>query len=140
MSNSDSLRGFITVVIVIGLLVGVVVLFVSLIKKSADHAREAENAVIQITQRIPADKQAIFMIQYNNIKKDPATAFLLDFFLGGIGIHKFYLGNTTAGIFYLLFCWTSIPGIIAFVELFTIAEKTGEYNRQKAIELSTFYG
>ena len=41
---------------------------------------------------------------------------LLALFLGGIGIHKFFAGNTGAGILYLLFCWTFIPGIIAFIE------------------------
>lgn len=41
---------------------------------------------------------------------------LLAFFLGGIGAHKFYAGKTGAGIVYLIFCWTFIPGIIAFIE------------------------
>ncbi len=41
---------------------------------------------------------------------------LLAFFLGGIGIHKFYAGKIAAGILCLLFCWTFIPGIIAFIE------------------------
>jgi len=41
---------------------------------------------------------------------------LLAFFLGGIGAHKFYLGRVGQGILYLLFCWTFIPAIIAFVE------------------------
>lgn len=37
-------------------------------------------------------------------------------FLGGLGIHKFYLGKSGAGIVYLLFCWTFVPEIIAFIE------------------------
>lgn len=41
---------------------------------------------------------------------------LLAFFLGGIGIHKFYAGRIAAGILYLLFCWTCIPAFIAFIE------------------------
>lgn len=41
---------------------------------------------------------------------------LLALFFGGIGIHKFFAGNTGAGILYLLFCWTLVPGIIAFIE------------------------
>lgn len=46
--------------------------------------------------------------------RDKTIAALLAIFLGGIGIHKFYLGHTGRGIAYLLFCWTFIPAIIAF--------------------------
>ena len=48
--------------------------------------------------------------------KDKTTAALLAFFLGGVGVHKFYLGQTGAGIVYLIFCWTLIPAFIAFIE------------------------
>jgi len=47
--------------------------------------------------------------------KSKATAGLLALFLGGIGIHRFYLGQWW-GLLYLIFCWTFIPAIIAFVE------------------------
>ncbi|HOZ53764.1 MAG TPA: NINE protein [Bacilli bacterium] len=42
---------------------------------------------------------------------------LLAFFLGGIGIHKFYAGKTSAGILYILFCWTTVPMIISIIDL-----------------------
>ncbi len=48
--------------------------------------------------------------------RDRITAALLALFLGGLGGHKFYLGQTGLGILYLLFFWTLIPAIIAFVE------------------------
>lgn len=48
--------------------------------------------------------------------KSRITAALLAFFFGGFGVHKFYLGKTGQGILYLLFCWTFIPSIIAFIE------------------------
>lgn len=44
------------------------------------------------------------------------TAGLLAIFLGGVGVHKFYLGQTGQGILYLLFCWTGIPAILGLVE------------------------
>lgn len=44
------------------------------------------------------------------------TAALFALFLGGIGIHKFYLGRVGQGVFYLLFCWTFIPAFVALVE------------------------
>ena len=36
--------------------------------------------------------------------------------LGGLGIHKFYLGRVWQGILYLVFCWTFIPALVGFIE------------------------
>lgn len=44
------------------------------------------------------------------------VAALLAFFLGGFGIHRFYLGRGGSGILYLIFFWTFIPAILAFFE------------------------
>ncbi|MCP1226093.1 TM2 domain-containing protein [Sebaldella sp. S0638] len=41
---------------------------------------------------------------------------LLAIFLGWLGIHKFYAGKPVQGIIYILFSWTGIPSIIAFIE------------------------
>jgi TM2 domain-containing membrane protein YozV/ribosomal protein L40E len=49
-------------------------------------------------------------------KKSKIAAGLFALLLGGIGVHKFYLGRAGVGILYLLFCWTFIPAIIALVE------------------------
>jgi len=48
--------------------------------------------------------------------KDRVAAGLFAIFLGGLGVHKFYLGRVGTGLIYLLFCWTGIPSIIGFVE------------------------
>jgi len=48
--------------------------------------------------------------------KNRISAALLAFFLGGIGVHKFYLGKVGQGFLYLIFFWTFIPAIISFVE------------------------
>jgi len=48
--------------------------------------------------------------------KNKIVAALLAIFFGGIGVHKFYLGQLGAGIVYLLFCWTGIPLIILCFE------------------------
>ncbi len=48
--------------------------------------------------------------------KDKIVAGLLAIFIGGFGVHKFYLGNIGMGIVYILFAWTLIPAIIGFIE------------------------
>ena len=53
---------------------------------------------------------------------------LLSFFLGWIGIHKFYAGKTGSGILYLLFSWTGIPAFIAFIEFIIALCKKADVN------------
>jgi len=56
---------------------------------------------------------------------------LLTFFLGGLGVHKFYLGKYVQGVIYFLFSWTLIPGIIAFVEFIIYAFTSEERLQEK---------
>lgn len=63
-------------------------------------------------------------------KKNKTTAALLALFLGGIGIHKLYLKRGNWWL-YLIFCWTLIPALIAFIEavqLFMMSE--ADFDRQ----------
>ena len=48
--------------------------------------------------------------------KNKTTAAILAFFLGGLGVHRFYLGQNGLGLVYLLFFWTFIPALIALVD------------------------
>jgi len=52
--------------------------------------------------------------------KSRVTAGILAILLGGIGVHKFYLGKVGMGVLYLLlfivFFWTFIPAIIGLIE------------------------
>ncbi len=66
--------------------------------------------------------------------KSRITAGLLALFLGGLGAHHFYLGQTGLGILYLLFFWTFIPAFIAFFEALVFffssdASFDAKYNR-----------
>lgn len=48
--------------------------------------------------------------------KSRIVAGILGLLLGGLGVHKFYLGNIGLGIVYLIFSWTFVPAIIGFIE------------------------
>lgn len=71
-------------------------------------------------------------------RKNKLVAGLLAFCLGGIGIHKFYLGQTMQGILYLLFAMTFIPTIIAFIEgIYYIAVDEDEFDKKYNNELKS---
>lgn len=48
--------------------------------------------------------------------KSRITAAVLALLLGGIGVHKFYMGKILPGFLYLVFCWTWIPLVVSFIE------------------------
>ncbi len=64
-------------------------------------------------------------------KKSRVTAALLAFFLGGFGVHKFYLGRIVWGIVYLVFFWTFIPAVVAFVEFIVYLTMSDEAFAEK---------
>ena len=61
--------------------------------------------------------------------KSKITAILLCFFLGGLGIHRFYLGYTLIGVIQLLtFGGFLIWAIVDFIRLITCSLKGSEGN------------
>jgi TM2 domain-containing membrane protein YozV len=83
-----------------------------------------------------AEQRMLFQSQYVNAKKDRTVALLLTLFLGGLGAHRFYMGQVGLGIVYLVFCWTLVPAMIAFVELFLIFGRVDRHNQALAFELA----
>lgn len=68
--------------------------------------------------------------------KDKNVAGIFALFLGGFGLHRFYLGQPGRGIFYLMFCWFPLTWIIAIIEALFFFSMTPEefndrYNRQQ---------
>ena len=66
-----------------------------------------------------------FMADLNNPafvgEKDPLVALLLDIFVGGLGIHRLYLGTETlTWVGYILTCG-GIFGIVPLVDLIVLA-------------------
>jgi len=59
----------------------------------------------------------VSVIQPNqSLDKSRITAGIFALLLGGLGVHKFYMGKIGMGILYLVFCWTFVPSIVGFIE------------------------
>lgn len=59
-------------------------------------------------------------------RKSRIAAALLSLFLGGVGIHKFYLSRKISGAFYILLLWTTVPIFLSVIEaiyLFAISDE-----------------
>lgn len=88
--------------------------------KHKDYLKSSVQEPQYLTTSEYVNKNTGDIINPSGKSKSRAVACLLAFFLGWLGAHKFYMGNKQAGILYLLFAWTAIPMIIAFVEVFII--------------------
>jgi TM2 domain-containing membrane protein YozV len=82
--------------------------------------------------KLTPQQQQFFQREYSKQSRNPSKAFILALLLGGFGAHRFYLGQRSWGITYLLFCWTLIPLVASWVECFSIRERIE--NRNKEIE------
>lgn len=132
--------GSLLYVFCVGIPLVMVFLLVVLVRKTKEESVAAKLELQQLISSLPGDKQAAFFIHYNAQTKDPTTAVVLAILLGGIGAHRFYLGDVGLGFLYLLFAWTFIPQFIAFFEAFTISRSVIKKNRQTAREASAMLG
>nr|WP_319250380.1 TM2 domain-containing protein [uncultured Celeribacter sp.] len=92
---------------------------------SGDLRKIRQGAQVDFVEMEGAKAAQIFPIGSNSSEKSRIVAAILAFFLGSLGVHKFYMGKTTAGIimlavFLLGFIFLAIPslviGLIAFIE------------------------
>lgn len=82
----------------------------------------------QATQPAQPVQQVVYVQQQTPVNperanwpiKNKIVAAILALILGGLGIHKFYLGQGGKGVLYLIFCWTYVPAILSFIEGITI--------------------
>jgi TM2 domain-containing membrane protein YozV len=84
--------------------------------------------------------QAIFYQQYESVRRDEVVGILLALFLGGFGVHHFYLRRTGLGIVYLCLCWTPIPYVLGFIECFFMPGRVREFNAIQAAGIAAALG
>ena len=84
--------------------------------------------------------QAVFYQQYEQARRDEVVGILLALFLGGFGIHHFYLRRTGLGILYACFCWTPFPWVMGFIECFFMPGRVREFNAIQAAGIAAALG
>jgi TM2 domain-containing membrane protein YozV len=87
------------------------------------------------TQGMTDSQRLLFVQEFNQRRKTGTTAVLLALFLGGVGAHRFYMGQIGIGIVYVVFCWTAIPAIVALIEIFLMGGRVDRYNAGVAEEV-----
>ena len=106
-------------------------------KSISDQSASCPNCGFPIARAAPfravppplPTKNHTTIVQVN--RKSKGVAIILALFLGGLGIHKFYLDQILWGIIYLLFCWTFIPLIISIFEVIILLfMNESEFNRR----------
>ena len=89
-----------------------------------------------LQQDMTDSQRIMFQSEVSKVWKNRNTALVLTLFLGGLGAHRYYLGQILLGILYTLFCWTFVPAVIAFVELFFIRGRVDKYNERNSNEIA----
>ena len=102
--------------------------------KEEKFVEKESNPYYDFEKNVPDESRKAYNNYYINTsiqdkKKVNKIAYvLLAFFLGGFGGHKFYSGKIGTGILYLIFSWTFIPSIIAFIEFIIALTKSSDEN------------
>lgn len=101
-------------------------------------------------QDLTENERPLFLAELNNRRKDTTVAVLLCLVLGGLGAHRFYLGQNLLGILYVccfipywivstLF-FLGIPLILPFlvlvIEAFLVGGRVREYNERAAHQIA----
>lgn len=89
-----------------------------------------------LMRNMDPQQRALFTAQMCRVRKHDGTGFALAFLLGGLGAHRFYLGQIWQGVLYVLFCWTWVPAILALFEAFLMSRPVRVYNEQRALEVA----
>ena len=95
-----------------------------------DAAKNGINININNSNNTPAPQAYVEPVVAPGPRKavNKVAYCLLALFLGGFGGHKFYAGKIGMGFVYLIFCWTYIPSIIAFIEFIIALCKPADAN------------
>lgn len=102
----------------------------------ANQENFAPAQMVMIKQELENMSDDSFMSLQSISFKKPLTLLLVSIFLGELGVDRFMLGDTGLGIAKLLTCGGCY--IWWIIDLFSIQDKTREYNFRKYTEWKTY--
>ncbi len=95
----------------------------SVSEQAIDQLFDSATETVMISTDVPGISEITSSASTNLVaakEKDAVAAILLDFFLGGLGVHRFYLGTKPmTGIGYILTCG-GIFGIVPLVDFIVL--------------------
>lgn len=81
---------------------------------------------------------ALAQSEYDDAKKSKGVLYAFWFFLGAVGAHRFYVGDTGKGVGMLL--TLGGLGFWALIDVFFIGRRLDEVNRQTKVQIFSRYG
>ena len=91
--------------------------------------------ILSLQKQLTDTERIEFRHEYNASKKNTTTAIILAALIGGLGAHRFYMGEIGLGIVYAVFCWTFIPALAALIECFLLPERVRRHNTKTATSI-----
>lgn len=88
-----------------------------------------------------APKEAQYQVMVGTAYKEPVLAFVLSFFLGTIGVDRFYVGDIGLGVGKIcatLFTFGIVGGVWWLVDLFLIMNAAKRKNFERAMQILRF--
>ena len=90
-----------------------------------------EENILMLKEKFETIDESKMSLMYSLQFKDPITALILSLVVGGLGIDRFYIGDTGLGIAKLLTCGGC--GIWTIIDYFLIMKRTKEKNFEKLL-------
>jgi len=89
------------------------------------------------TANMTVQQRTWFYAEYQHARRDEVIGVLLAIFLGGFGIHHFYLRRYGLGFLYLCLGWTGIPVILGWIDAFLTPGRVRRYNAEQAAYIAS---
>ena len=91
---------------------------------------------VELMKDLTDSERLLLQTELAGRRKDGTVGVLLSFFLGGLGAHRFYMGQVGLSVLYAVFCWTLVPAIVAIIECFLMPGRVRAHNDAVASEIA----